>query len=396
MKKLISLMMALAMCFALLTACSSGDSGSGDSGSGDSGDSGPVENTGETYTFNVVNGDSATSLCETYVETICNAISEESNGQLKFNYYPGGSMFGATEIPDAVKDGAADICWSTTAFFGGLFPISEFMNLPANGVTCARMGTAVYNTMLQEIPECAAELEDWHVLAAHACTYAPICTTSKKIETPADFQGLQIRAAGTIPTMYINALGATAVTMPTSDVYESLSKNVIQGMANDWHNIDCFKLYETIDYCLDTPVNETACFVLMNQAKYDSLPDDLKAIFDKYSESGFMSDMAGYYWDSCNFWVGDLMEENGVEIYEPSQELYDFMNSDEIKAQVHQEDINYLNGFGIDGQAMYDKCMEIVSRFADQYTDPYATEFNYTDWDLSTVDGYQASWLAAE
>ena len=108
-----------------------------------------------------------------------------------------------------------------------------------------------------------------------------------------------------------------------------------------------------------------------------------------------MSDMAGYYWDSCNFWVGDLMEENGVEIYEPSQELYDFMNSDEIKAQVHQEYINYLNDFGIDGQAMYDKCIEIVSRFADQYADPYATEFNYTDWDLSTVDGYQASWLAA-
>ena len=388
-RKMLSLLLAPAMCFALLTACSSGTGSTqpSDSGTTQPSDSGTSE-PGEVYTLTVTSHDSATSMCQLYIETLFGQIEEESNGQLKFNYFPGGSMFGASESIDAVKDGAADICWANAAAYGGVFPITEFLGLCGNGINSARMATDVYNAMIQEIPECAAEYDGWKVLVNHACSYAPISTVGIKIETPDDFKGLQIRAAGAIPTLYINALGATAISMPTSDTYEALSKNVIQGMANDWHNIDCFKLYEPIDYCMDVPVSPTACFLLMNQAKYDSLPEDLQALFEKYCTSGYAADMAGYWWDSCNFWVADKMIENGVEVYEPSQEVYDFMNSEEVLGGVHQSYIEYLNDADLDGQAIYDQCMAIVERIAPDYTDPFATEFHYTDWDLTCVEDY--------
>jgi TRAP-type C4-dicarboxylate transport system substrate-binding protein len=388
-KKLFAPGLALAMCLVLLAGCGGSSNNNADTATGE-GDASTTEVVADdtVYEFNVINHDSSTSMGQLYVETLFGQMQEESGGRLKFNYFPGGSLFGATEAIDAVKEGSADIAWSTSAFFGGVFPITEFINLAANGINSAQMGTAVMNDMVAEIPECAAEYDNWHVLAYHACSYGPVSTIQKKIEKPEDFKGLQIRVAGTIPSMYMNALGATAVPMPTSDVYEALSKGVVNGMTNDWHNIDCFKLYEAVDYCLDTPINTTACFVLMNKDKYNALPDDLKAIFDKYSESGYAGDMAGYWWDSCNFWVADEMRENGVEVYDPTPELYDYMYSDEMTSAVHQSYIDYLNDMGIDGRAMYDKCMEIVSRYTDEYANVFDTEFNYTDWDLTGVNGY--------
>ena len=41
------------------------------------------------------------------LDDLFNMISEESGGRLQFSYNPGGSLLGATETMDGVKDGTA-------------------------------------------------------------------------------------------------------------------------------------------------------------------------------------------------------------------------------------------------------------------------------------------------
>lgn len=365
MKKVIALILALVLCLALFSGCGGGSD--------------------KTYNLIVVNHDASTSMCEEYVETLCNQIGEASGGRLTFTFNPGGSLLGATETLDGVKNGTADICWSCTSFFSQRFPISEFINLCANGITSARMATDVYQQMYKEIPELQKELGDWKILALHACSYGPISTVKNKIETAADFKGKQIRTAGAVASKYITALGATPVTIPTSEVYEGVSKGVFDGFTNDWHNIDCFKLYEPIDYCLDLPVSYTSCFVMMSQATYDGLPDDLKAVIDKFVDNGYAGDMAGYWWDSCNYWVADKMRDNGVEVYKPSDELYAWATSDEIVKPIHEWYVSYLNEAGLDGQAIYDKCMSIVEANKAAHANDWASEFHYKDWKVDAA-----------
>lgn len=376
MKKAISLLLTFAMVFALCA----GLAGCGDSASDSKDNNSGTKTDDKVYEFVVVNHDTSESMCETYVETICKMMEEESGGRMKFVFYPGGSLYGATETLDAVKDGSADICWTCTSFYGGRFPVCEFINLCQTGMNSAQCATEVFMRMYEEIPEVQAELSDWKVLNLMSAATFPICTTGTKIEHASDFKGLQVRAAGTIASMYINALGATAVAMATSETYEAMEKGVINAICNDWHNIDCFKLYEVIDYCLKVNTGYSSCFVLMNKEKYEALPDDLKAIVDKYSYQYF-SEMAGYYWDSCEFWVADKMKANGAEVYEPDEEVLAYMTSDEIVGGVHEYYINYLNEKGLDGQAIYDKCMEIVAEVAPKHEHDLDEPFNYTDWD---------------
>ncbi len=398
MKKILALILAVSMVFAL-AACGSKDTNNdkpAENNPSAADPQKPAENKpaddGKVYELTVVNHDATTSMCEQYIETLCNAIAEESGGRIKFNYYAGGSMFGAAETIDAVEVGSADICWATTGTYGGVFPVSEFVNLVGNGIDCGQLGTAVINTMYKEMPEVQKEFEKWHVLALHGTSNAPVSTVGVKIEKPADFAGLRLRTAGSIPTIYANALGATATALPTSEVYDNLSKNALDGMLNDWHNIDCFRLYEPIDYCMNVSLNMTTSFVLMNKDSYNNLPADLQALFDKYFNSGFAGDMAGYWWDSCRYWVGDKMLENDVEIYEPSQEVYDFMFSEEVLNQTRDGYIKFLNDKGYDGQKIYDQCMEIVARFAPEFENVWDEPFNYQDWDMSAVEGYKPNW----
>ncbi|MCD8143894.1 MAG: TRAP transporter substrate-binding protein DctP [Oscillospiraceae bacterium] len=385
-RSILSLVLALSMALAL-AACGSGSSSS--SGSGDSSTDGSSASSGsddKVYTLIVTNHDSSTSVGEQYVETLLNQISEESGGRLQFSYNPGGSLYGGGEAVEAVRSGAADICWNATSITVGVFPISEFINVPLNGITCAQMGSKVFQDMMAEIPECAAEFDDFYVIAAHDCSVGILSTVNKKIETVDDLQGLNIRSAGTVQSNYINMIGCSASSMATSEVYEALSKNVVEGMTNDWHNIDCFNLYEVVNYIMDYPINSTSCFMLMNKDTYESLPEDLQAIFDKYQT--YASDMAGYYWDCMRFITGEKAEELGVEIYEPSEEVYDYLTQDEFQEEMAEWFVEYLDGYGYDGQAIYDQCMEIVARYADEYTDPYATEMALEDWDMDSVNNY--------
>ena len=178
----------------------------------------------KTYQLIVQNHDPAGSICGQYVEGWGSKIEAESKGEIKFIYYHGGSLVGAPGSVDAVANGTADLAWSAAAIYSGQFPISEFLQLPSTGITCARMGSAVIMDMFREIPEMQAEYSDYQVLMLGQCTYAPISTTKKKLQTVDDLKGLRIRAPGSTAGLWATAIGASPMTVAPPEVYESLEK----------------------------------------------------------------------------------------------------------------------------------------------------------------------------
>lgn len=323
----------------------------------------------KTFQLIVQNHDPASSICGQYVEAWGKKVEEESKGKIKFIYYHGGSLVGARGSVDAVSNGTADLAWSAATIYSGQFPISEFIQLPLSGITCARMGSAVFMDMFREIPELQAEYKDFKVIQLSACTYAPVGTTKKKLASIDDMKGLRLRAPGSTSALWATAIGASPMTVATPETYESLEKNVIEGCLNDWHAIAAFKLTDVLDYIMDYPTPGSPLFILMNKDKFESLPEEMKAAIDKYS-GDYASKMAGIYWDSTRAWIYDKQKDLGVEIYSPTDEMVTKFES--VKDQVHAGYIKYLNKKGLDGQKIYDKAMEIVARYKDQYANPWA------------------------
>lgn len=380
MKKTLALLLIIVMTVGLLTVtgCGSKNTASG-SGANPDASSNTSAPDGKVYEFVVQNHDPAGSICGQYVEAWGSKIEEASAGRIKFEYYHGGSLVGAGDSVNAVLNGTADICWSAATIYSGQFPISEFIQLPLSGINSARMGCDVMTDMYNEIDAFQNEYKDFKVVMLGSCTYAPVSTTTKKLESVDDIQGLRIRAPGSTCALWCSATGMSPMTVATPETYESLEKGVIEGCLNDWHNISAFNLGDNLDYIMDYPTPGSPIFLLMNTDKYEALPDDLKAIVDQYS-GAYAADMAGIYWDSTRAWIYDNAKEIGVEIYEPSEELYAYFTSDEVKEQVHSQYIEYLNGYGLDGEAIYNKCMEIVSRYSDEYADPWATSVSIEDF----------------
>lgn len=337
-----------------------------------------------TYNLVFTNHDATTSVGEQFCETFLNQIADASDGHITVEYNAGGSLYGGGEAVDQVENGGADLCWNATSITTGRFLVSEYISVPLNGITCAQMASKVARDMYDQLPEMQEEYSDFKVVELQGNCAAPLSTREVKIETPDDLQGVTIRAAGTVQSQYINDLGAAAQSMSTADVYEALSKGVVQGMTNDWHNIDCFKLYEVIDYCMDTTINNTCCFILMNKDVYDSMEEDLQQLIDSYYAYG--SDMAAYYWDSMRVTTGAEMEENNVEIYTPSDEVKAYMESDEEAQAMRDWYVNYLTENGYDNaEDIVSTCESIVAQYADEYADPYSEENAVTIEDFTAT-----------
>lgn len=381
MKKYLKLLLVMIMTlgFLPLAGCSSKSAGTAPSSDTGAAPATSSNSGGKVYELIVQNQDPADSICGQYVEAWGRTIENASGGRIKFTYYFEDTLVGAEDAVNAVFKGTADICWSAAAIHSGKFPISEFIQLPLSGITCARMGCDVLQDMYQEIPALRAEYSDFKVIMLGSCTYAPVSTTTKKLTTIADIQGLRIRAPGSTCALWSSAIGMSPLAMATPDTTEMLKKGVIEGCLNDWQNITALKLYESLKYIMDYPTPGSPIFLLMNKDKYQSLPSDLQAIIDRYSGE-YASNMAGIYWDSTRTWIYDNAKEFGVEIYKPSDELYAYFTSGEVKEKVHKQYIEYLNGFGLDGQAIYDECIEIVSRYAAEYTDPWAQRVSIEDF----------------
>jgi TRAP-type C4-dicarboxylate transport system substrate-binding protein len=110
---------------------------------------------------------------------------------------------------------------------------------------------------------------------------------------------MRIRATGTTAKS-IAALGAVPVAMPMADVYEALSKGVVEGQIAPPEVLKGWKQGEVINYtteCFSVGYT-TAMFVVMNRDKWNALPADIKKIFDEVSDQ--YTDVHGNVWDSTD------------------------------------------------------------------------------------------------
>ena len=288
-----------------------------------------------------------------FIEPWCDKIGKDSAGKLKCQIYPALQLGGTPQqLADQVKNGVADIVWTSPSYSTGRFPRTEALELP---FTMPADGTGGSKAMWEFYEKHAKDdYKDFKVLSIFSASNVVISTANKPVLTPSDFKGLKLRSPSRFAALFLTDLGGTPVTMPVAQVTEGISKGVIDGAMAPWEILPAVKIDEVTKYHMEGPANQpgftqTPMAVLMNAAKYNSLPPDLKAVIDK--NSGLvMTEALGKVWDIGNADGRKKAAERGNKILTIKPEDYNAIKK--ATAGVEQGWIKQATDKGLDGKAL--------------------------------------------
>ncbi|MCY1276167.1 Solute-binding protein [compost metagenome] len=221
------------------------------------------------------------------IEPWCQQLSDESAGRLKCQLYPSMQLGGTpAKLADMARNGVADIVWTAPAYSAGKFPRIEAMELPFMLPAGARASNPIIWQYYEQYAK--DDFKGFKVLSIHGDGGMDIHTRGKAVATLADLKDLKLRASSRTAAKLVEALGATPVSMPPAQMTESISKGVVDGALASWEVVPPTKLDEVTDHHSAIPTGQpalsyTVLAMLMNERKFNSLPEDLRAIVERNS-----------------------------------------------------------------------------------------------------------------
>ena len=230
----------------------------------------------------------------------CEKVAKESNNRIKCQLYPAMQLGGTPpQLFDQAKDGVADIVWTVPTYQAGRFIKSEVFELPFMTKTAEGSSRAFWEYMQKNSLD---EFKGTKIILAHVHDGAELHFAGKQVKALEDLKGLKIRAPTRIGTRMLTAIGATPIQMPVPQVPEAIAKGVVDGASIPWEVVPALKVQEVTKFHLETgpgqrKMSNTIFVVAMNEAKYNSLPADLKKVIDANSGAE-ASAWAGKVWDS--------------------------------------------------------------------------------------------------
>jgi TRAP-type C4-dicarboxylate transport system substrate-binding protein len=179
--------------------------------------------------------------------------------------------------------------------------------------------------------------------------------------SPADFAGQKFRTGGPIPLAIVEAWGGVSIRQPAPKSYEILSAGIADGILFVWESLPSFKITELVPYSTTMPGGwyNSSHYLMMNQAAYDRLSPEDKAIIDKHSGEAYAK-MAGAGWDKINAWGLEEAKKAGNTIVEASPELQAALK--ELNETFIADYISQASSFGLDGQEVLDFFMGEVAK----------------------------------
>jgi TRAP-type C4-dicarboxylate transport system substrate-binding protein len=242
-------------------------------------------------------------------------LAKESNGRLKVTIYPNGQLVGPPNRQfDAARNGIVDMAFVLHGVTPGRYPMTELVNL-AFAWPKAGSGSSVTSKRLTELaPEyLAKEHEGLHILWMAAAM--PIVVQSKSaLAKLDDFKGVRIRYAGAQNRSLYEAMGATPLLIAPPESQDSLAKGIIDATSFPYEGALSLDLAAIAKHSTE-PGMATAPFAfVMNPAKYNSLPPDLKALIDKTTGPA-AAEQYGKLWEAAEQHGREEFIKQGVQIH---------------------------------------------------------------------------------
>lgn len=239
-------------------------------------------------------------------------VEEKSGGRIKITIYPGSTLGKPADHYDMVKDGIADMAFTTPGYTPGRFPLIAATELPVGLFKTSRGGSLAVMSIFDKYFK--NEFKDVKVLWIWVHPPGHFHLAKKPVKVIEDLAGLKIRAGTPMTTTMVKTLGATPVSIPAPDTYTALERGTVDGTIFPWEAISSFKIAEVLKHHVASGLYVAPLFTFMNQKKYDSLPADLRKVIDDLS-GPWGAEFNGKVWDQNELVGIEAIKKVGATIY---------------------------------------------------------------------------------
>jgi TRAP-type C4-dicarboxylate transport system substrate-binding protein len=206
------------------------------------------------------------------VRKFAQEVEKRTNGQLKFEIYPGASLVKATQQLDALSTGALDMTLYPLAYSGGKIPEVNITLMPAL-ISSYEQGHRWKSAPIGK--ELARILDEHNVkIITWIWQAGGVASRDRPIVVPDDVKGLKVRGAGKSMDELLKAAGGAISNVPSNETYSAMQSGVLDGVWTSSGSLISFRLYEL---CKDVTTARDKTFwfmfepLLMSKSTYDSL-----------------------------------------------------------------------------------------------------------------------------
>lgn len=203
-----------------------------------------------------------------------------SGGRVDITVYPENAIVPSAELHTAAQKGVVDMTYTSHTYTAGIVPGA----IVAAGLPVSWRGVMdVYDAfelrgMLKEMREAYAEHNLYYLYPG--CSGENQLWSRKPVVTEADMQGLKVRAYGDFNKLF-GDLGAKIVNLAHAESYTALSTGTIDAYFTTGSIGLAYKHYEIAKYMMEPALTTSTSCILVNMNVWNSLPDDLKAMFQE-------------------------------------------------------------------------------------------------------------------
>lgn len=363
-----AVLVIVCMMLLLLSACKGPEGGGEPSGEGASkGDSGAAV-TLRVATMNPASDGKIGIVLQSYI----NYVERETDGAVKFELYPSDTACAAADAYTACQNGIVDISEYMCAFWGEDFPLWELFFMPfeydfpdgnqwANAV-CGMMEK--YPEFEEEVTAKGVKLVGVHGDAANQIMM------SKPLESAAGLKGKVLHVGTNNDRQMMEAMGVSCEMLVPTDVYDNLSKGVIDGLSSSYAGTVALGFAEELSYVMEINGFHQAWFMIMNQDAYNRIPAEYQYLFD-YETTSKWTRLWGYQFASDEMHAKEEVQ-NDLQIVEASKEDMESLRT--AASPVFEEWKKKVNDLGMDADEVYAYFKELVQNGKDCDTSGYRGE----------------------
>ncbi|MBN1227858.1 MAG: TRAP transporter substrate-binding protein [Deltaproteobacteria bacterium] len=246
----------------------------------------------------------------------CKEVMKRTEGRVKVTHYPGGTLSGPVQTYDNVIKGVIDIGDPPIGYNAGKFPLSEVFDYPLGSPSTA-VSTKLVNAYYAKFKP--KEFDQVKILYFHSTPPCYLYTKTKPVRNLADLKGMKIRTIGQTAKM-IQYLGGVPVGMSIGEIYDSLSRGVVDGILSADLALKTWKTGEVIKYATRnrSTAYSTVFVVAMNTNKWASIEPRDQKVIEQINEEWIKKQAK--VWEAQDIDGQKYIKERGIEIIELSQE----------------------------------------------------------------------------